>query len=351
MIYKVINKKLINLINNSNLITIELYNTKSLNSKILNSIINRNCYFKIYGGINDIEYIPRYKKRITYHIDEIKEIITEFEKIEENIPNNKMDKILYIYDYIRKNIKYDSKEENDLLIRSLRVIITKQAVCSGYSLLFKELLERQNIKCEYVKYFNHIWNRVYLNKKIYEIDLTWDACVYKKCPSSNLHFFANNRNLDKEHHNEKKRHNYLDNNLIKKYELFPIELKREDNSVFKLTLLPLGFKKKYYIYEEKNFKKIISSDDDFEIIYSRCNKSIISSYVNCFFTIDRIKKYENNNYSYLGYGIASNKCFYRKKLIEIENYIKSIKYKKTSIIINTINGIYEIDDNYEMKEV
>ena len=233
MIYTRINKSLIKKINSSSKrITIELYNTKPLNSELLKSITNNNCIFKIYGGTKEIELLPRYIKRITYSKKEIEEIINIIEDIEKHMPNAKMDKILYIYDYIRKNIEYDPAEENDLLIRSLRILKTKRAVCSGYSLLFKELLERQNIKCDYIKYYNHIWNHFCLNKKHYEVDITWDACVYKKCPSSNLHFFANNKKLRKEHHYIKSCKNYLSNNLLKKYKLFPINLTREDQSNF-----------------------------------------------------------------------------------------------------------------------
>ena len=73
MIYKRINKKLIDSINNINSkIIIELENTKYLNSNILHKIKNSKCYFKIYGGINDIEYLPRYGKRVTYSLKDIK---------------------------------------------------------------------------------------------------------------------------------------------------------------------------------------------------------------------------------------------------------------------------------------
>ena len=307
----------------------------------------KNCLFKIYGGTKDIESLPRYQKRITYTLKEIKEIIKAIGLIEEKMPENKMDKVLYIYDYIRKNIKYYPEEENDLLIRSLRVLITKHAVCSGYSLLFKELLDRQNIKCEYIKYYNHIWNHFCLNKKHYEVDLTWDACVYKRCPSSNLHFFANNKKMNKEHHGIKPCKNYLGNNLLKEYELFPIILKREDQSIFKLTLLPIGYNMKYYIYEDSNMIKLISSDDDFEIIYSRATDEVISSYVNCFFSEERIKKYN----TYLGYGVVTKDCFYRRKNKYKETFIKDVKYEDGNIIINTIDKTYIIDNNYNMKEV
>ncbi len=351
MIYKRINKKLIDSINNINSkIIIELENTKYLNSNILHKIKNSKCYFKIYGGINDIEYLPRYGKRVTYSLKDIKKIINAIEDIERGMPSNKMDILVYIYDYIRKSIKYCKEVKKDSSIRSLKILLTKKAVCSGYSLLLKELLERQNIKCQYIKYYNHIWNRICIDRKYYEVDITWDACVYERCASSNFHFFANNRKLNKEHHGILNSSNYLHNYLLKDIKLFTLNLEREDRSKYKLTMLPIGIRKKYYLYEEANYRRIISSDDDFEIIYSRMNSSIVSSYVNCFFTKERINKYFNNSYSYLGYGIINNKCFYRKKGVD-EKYINRIDYSKDKIVIDSIEGSYEISNDYEMREV
>ena len=220
MINNKITIKQIDDINNSNnKICIEILNTKCLNSSLLNRINNDNCYFKIYGGLHDIEFLPRYESRITYSLKEIKKIIRIIEKIEEDMPEDKMNKVLYIYDYIRRNIKYFPNARKDNNIRSLKILITKHAVCSGYALLFKELLDRQNIKCEYIKYYNHIWNRFCLRRKYYNVDLTWDACVYQKCNSSNLHYFANNRSFNREHHNIKSNNNYLSNNMMKEYNL------------------------------------------------------------------------------------------------------------------------------------
>jgi len=347
MIIKRLNKKIVNIINNTrDRIEIELNNTKSINSFLLDSISNKKCTFIIYGGLSEIDFLPRYKKRITYNLDEMKSIIKKFELLEKNMPNDTFDKILYIYDYIRKNISY-YKGQNDHELRSLLIVVNNKAVCSGYALLLKELLVRQNIKCKYIKYYNHIWNKICINKKYYDVDVTWDACVYSECKSSNLHYFSNNIYLKYEHHNYLSNSNYLHNNLIKKYDLLKMFFKRDDNSNFELTMLPIGYKRKYYLLIENNHKYIVSSDNDFEIIISRKDKNIISSYINCFFTNERVLKYMNNNLSYLGYGIIKDGCFYRKKKNYYDDYIEKIEYINDNIFINTKDGIYKINkDNY-----
>ena len=108
---------------------------------------------------------------------------------------------------------------------------------------------------------------------------------------------------------------------------------------------------KYYIYESNNMRRVISSDDDFEIIYSRAKNSVISSYINCFFTEERINKYNKNNYSYLGYGEVKEECFYRKKHKHRDSYIRQIIYDNNKVIIDTIDKRFIIDDKYNMKEI
>ena len=92
MVLKRINNKIINKINElDSKVIIELDNTKGITSSILDRITNNNCLFKIWGGIKDIEFKDHYTNRIIYTLDEMKNIISVIESIEENLPVNKED--------------------------------------------------------------------------------------------------------------------------------------------------------------------------------------------------------------------------------------------------------------------
>lgn len=343
--YYDINLDIINNINKKNIKVLFILNdTKKITYNLLNKIKTK-CNFKIFGGINEIEIKKRYIKRVTYSLEEMKKIIYNFEIIEEGINN---ENIVYIYNYLRENIEYYPNEKNDKKIRSLYAIVTKKAVCSGYSLILKELLTRINVNCKYIKHFNHIWNMVEINNKWYEVDLTWDAFVYSKYKNSNLHFFGNNINLSEKHYNKSKCNNYYHNDILNTYTLSTIELERKDKSKYKLTLLPIGFKKKYYLYEEDNIKCIVSSYDDMEIILTENNKIIIEKYVNDFYAKERILKNLNDNISNLGRGYFDNKIFYKQNDINKEDYIEKIDINSI-VYINTIDKKYKIDDNYNME--
>lgn len=350
MIFYELNNSIIDEINMSNNVAvIELNNTIGLTSSVLNMIINDKCLFKIFGGIKDIEFKEHYTNRITYTLVEVKKIILEIEKIELSLPNNKEEKVTYLYDYLRRNIKYTPLETDDKKIRSLCVLYTKTGVCSGYSLVFKELLDRQNIKCQYIKNLHHAWNVICIKRKWYEVDLTWDSCIYRKYPSSNIHYFANNYNLREKHNNYLDIKNVYKNDILGKYELNILKLKRDNNTNFKLVLLPIGINRKYYIFEEDNKKYIISSDDDMEAILAEYDKKIIMSYINCFFTLDRIKKYLNNNISYLGYGTFIDNYFYRKRNNKKDSHIGDIIIDDKRIIIDMLDKKYVIYNNYSME--
>lgn len=346
--YNKLNLKTIRLVNSLNeSVFISLDNTKTINSKKLLKITNKKCKFIIYGGIKNIDFKPRYRKRITYSLGEMKKIISRFEEIEQYYGESKKNNIIFVYDYIRKNIKYFEDEKCDKKIRSLCVVYTLKAVCSGYALLLKELLDRMNVKCKYIKKYNHSWNEICINKKYYEVDLTWDSCIYNKCPSSNLHYFSNNKDICLKHYGKKTLKNYYHNDATGDYKLNVINFKREDGTKFNLTLLPIGFKQKYYLYEEKDEKYLISSMDDMELILVEYSKPIQKSYINCFFTLERIKKYYDfdKKLSNLGYGLIKDKCFYRKKCNQKDDYIIKIEFDST-IRIYTEDYLYLIDNNY-----
>lgn len=119
------------------------------------------------------------KKEIEDKRDEVlATAITEKMPIEE--------KALLIHDYLDLNVEYDYQAylqeqedgkthytESDYDIYG--ALIEKKAVCQGYSLAFKYLMEAAG--CENIGFAttnSHVWNTVTINGEGYNVDCTWD---------------------------------------------------------------------------------------------------------------------------------------------------------------------------------
>ena len=122
-----------------------------------------------------------------YNVSELRRINYKMEKIfsKVNPKWSKSQKAMYLYNYIMMNTKYDPEylDKSSLETRSLRGFLSQQTVCAGYSYMFKELMDRLGIPCEYIigKARNgaHAWNSLTLDNKKYYLDLTWDSQNYK----------------------------------------------------------------------------------------------------------------------------------------------------------------------------
>lgn len=84
-----------------------------------------------------------------------------------------MEKALYLHDYIVDNCKYDLTYSK---YSSYNIFVEKTAVCQGYSLAYKDLMNRVNIPCQIVTSdsANHAWNLLKLDGNYYYVDTTWD---------------------------------------------------------------------------------------------------------------------------------------------------------------------------------
>lgn len=191
-------------------ILIEVQNTKGISSAMLRQL-NSNILIRVAGGY-DANRISRYGKdlfwasnyyydSVIYSKNETIKIVEEMEKIESGINKNWSDiqKVLYIYESLKTKIMYDPKfkKKSSDEIMSLRGLITKQTVCAGYSMIFKEMLDRIGIDCEYVEGFTtpdkkgaHAWNIVNIDGKKYPIDLTWDNTKFRSGESRSLNWLA-----------------------------------------------------------------------------------------------------------------------------------------------------------------
>ncbi|MCM1023017.1 MAG: hypothetical protein NC395_03040 [Prevotella sp.] len=89
------------------------------------------------------------------------------------------EKIKYIHDYIITNTEYQSGSSTNSIYDSL---VNGKAKCDGYAHAFDYLCAKAGIRSATVTGYAesggereyHAWNKVYWNKKWYNVDVTWD---------------------------------------------------------------------------------------------------------------------------------------------------------------------------------
>lgn len=187
-------------------------NTLELEKLYKLSQIDDEEQVQIKGGLNKEKYdSERYQRRVTYSGRDIKYIITKMKEIESNIPDewNDWQKAKYIYETLGNNISYDTeyfsanRHQQD---SNLTTILSGKAVCAGYALLFKEMMDRQNIECEYIRGEalgdsdrpeKHAWNNITIDGKTVVLDLTWDSARMRK--GVPIEYFGNNPRFNDRH--------------------------------------------------------------------------------------------------------------------------------------------------------
>ena len=160
-------------------------------SSVNNERILSNCNEKNLSDLLTASlYTPSEIKRINHKIEKI------LSKVNPNW--SKAQTAVYVYNYIMRNTKYDPEyfDKKSFDIRSLRGFLLQEVVCAGYSYMYKELMDRLDIPCEYLigktSSGGHAWNTITLNGKTYYCDLTWDSQMYKSDTDNEkiLCFFA-----------------------------------------------------------------------------------------------------------------------------------------------------------------
>jgi len=98
-------------------------------------------------------------------------------------------KVKIIHDEIINNCEYVLQgQEFDSAYGAL---VNKKAKCTGYAHAFAYVCNRAGIKTAFVigDDGTHIWNMVYINKKWYHIDLTWDDPVSNFTQNTTYNYF------------------------------------------------------------------------------------------------------------------------------------------------------------------
>lgn len=118
---------------------------------------------------------------------QIEKAIAEIEEVKNNVINSlkgeDYKKILFIHDYLVKNIEYDSSYEAIGSYNIYGALVGGKCVCEGYAKAFKYLLNDAGLECEIMqgtatnssgKVESHAWNCVKLDGTWYGVDVTWD---------------------------------------------------------------------------------------------------------------------------------------------------------------------------------
>lgn len=95
-----------------------------------------------------------------------------------------LEKAVVLHDYLVINCEYDYDRLNQGTIpktsySSYGVLVDGIAVCQGYALAYKLLLNKVGIECYMVTSdaINHAWNLIVLDGEYYQVDTTWDDPV------------------------------------------------------------------------------------------------------------------------------------------------------------------------------
>ncbi len=164
-----------------------MQNTKGQNPSVIGYLNPKMVLISVLGGLDyfkNTKYnVQKYIERTLFNPKELSSIIREFQRIENGINPNwgELEKAMYIYGILSKRIHYrrelDSGYGNGLdICWSLNGILYKNSNSAGYSMIFKELLDRNEIYAEYQsKAGDYAWNIMMINGKFYGVDLTRDA--------------------------------------------------------------------------------------------------------------------------------------------------------------------------------
>ncbi len=239
-------------------------NTKELEEKYnLNNLKDEELVM-IEGGLKGKNKYnaAHYKTRTTYTVRTIKKIIQQMELIEKEIPKewDEFQRAKYIYTVLGNYIEYEHDREkyNGGKCSNLTGLITGKAICAGYSLIFKEMMDRQGIECDYVrgrsKNDRHAWNVLTLQGKSYPVDLTWDSSRVHK-GKKELEFFGTYKDFFKVHTPDKDERIYKYSRL-EKDEVNAINISRHSKNEEKTSeqkkknVISYAIEKTYFKFEK-----------------------------------------------------------------------------------------------------
>lgn len=304
-------------------IVVDFEDAKGIKSSFLDKL-NKSAKIHITGPLKSEKYSQRrYYARNTYPIDVARKIFRKMEAIESKVnPNwSDLEKALFVYDTLANNmtINYDHKNDLNNESQSLAALVQGSGICAGFSSIYYEIMNRLNVKCDYVRGRSeterHAWNILTIDGKQYGVDLTWETGYRESKNIDTFRFFGNDLSFNKDHmpDDDEPEYNlsYLDKediikarNNIKAKTPFD-EIVRNDNSSFLLGKLGQeevdGFTVYKYAQAEKigdiiGKTNIIYSDNDIDSLDDAAQKM----FSDVLLSKKRLDKYLSSDCSYVG---------------------------------------------------
>ncbi len=347
---------------------IRFNNTCGIKSVDLLKIIDSpKVTFRIAGGYdeerkkrtNNYEY---YENKNYYTRNELIGIIRTFEFMEKDITFDytPIELAYLIYNKLKRYISYSHNYhlENKKNIDSLLGILYRKTSSYGFSLIFKEMMDRRGIKCHFVEGNNmrYAWNMLEIDGKFYCLDLSYDAYLYHIGNKSDCYYFGV---YDKNNFN--RFHIPMSTELITDYQngvslfdninlvnidkffkssnqkLKALKYARNDNTAFVISGL-----------------EIIRNDNGQLYKYLYCdyanngrmsNPKVLISEINVFANINK-KEELSNQIEYLE-GIQNKDNSYKKMEDEVKNQYAMLKTYDEYIVNNflSLKRLEDIGDN------
>ena len=260
-----------------------LNNTKGQNSEIVSLIDGKKAKFCVLGGLdylNKRKYLGDvYIERTIINPRNLGNIIKIFESIERKIDYSwtESQKCMYVYKILCEAMFYNEGS----ISRSLNGLLYNRAVCSGFALIFKEMMDRIGIECLYQNVpSSHSWNAVKLDGSYYLLDLTWDVCNKTKDGKCSFNYFCT----------QDSKSFYKDpyHNITNESEEIIVPAKAKTKKQIQDDLEMISRPKHLYTHEMKHYAN--SNGENFDYIYMG-ESAGLDIYV--------VRKDENINYFYV----------------------------------------------------
>lgn len=248
-------------------------NTRELEEKYNLDLIPDSESIRVTGGTEGKSKYDeeKYKRRTTYSARQLKQIIGQMREIEEKIPSdwNAWQRAKYIYTQIASQVayNYDRSTYGNQQSSNLSILMTGKGICAGYSLAFKEMMDRQGIKCDYIRGIGysrrkerHAWNILTIDGTSFPVDLTWDSGLIQKGNMGELQYFGNNLDFKGEHEPDSDERQYdlkrLTEEQIKRIDISKTKKNKDIVKNLQRQVIRLAIEKTYKKFTSKYGDKI-----------------------------------------------------------------------------------------------
>lgn len=221
----------------------------------------------IQGGLKDKPKYnaDRYYLRTTYTVRQLKRIIGQMSLIESQIPRewNEYQRAKYIYETIGSMIEYNFNREEYKTQQSsnLTGLLSRKSICAGYALIYKEMMDRQGIQCDYVKGLAtggdekdyHAWNVLTINGQSFPVDLTWDSNIIRK-GERELKYFGVDPDFEYTHISDSDEKSYvfttLSRNFVNSINTNPKDMQHNLREEQKMSIIQLAMEETYTKFKQ-----------------------------------------------------------------------------------------------------